>query len=326
MFRRRPHNEAKPLTGGWQEVISELLLLALAVITLWNASALFSDSLLHTDLMILTYMIHFGWAIARRVRLPLILTVFLNGSITFGVYCYLRYNSSASRLPEDVEVAGGFWDKFITDWEAIVTVLREEIVPLPLRTGFLLVAVILMFILSGLADWSSFRVRASSADGVVVYGCVFVAIMLFREGGQRALSAILFAVFGLAFVLMHRVFSNQKRAPIGIPVLLGTGAAVAAFVLSAGMAGGLALKPEGEPFRIDFSDFQGVQSEPEPPRKVLNPLVDIKSQIVNQGDEKLFTVLADSPQYWRITALDVFNGSAWSSSYTYNPALGKPGL
>ena len=323
MFRLRPANEAKPLTGGWQEVISELLLLGLAIITLWNASALFSESLLQADLMILTYLIHFGWAIARRVRLSLVWTILVNGAVTFGLYCYLRYNSAATRLPDDIQVSGGFWDKFTSDWEATVTVLREEIVPLPLRTGFLLVAVILVFILSGLADWSSFRVRASSADGVVVYGCIFVAIMLFREGGQRALSATLFAVFALAFVLLHRVFSNQKRAPIGIPVLLGTGTAVTVFVLTAGFVGGTALKPEGEPFRIDLSALQSVQTEPEPPRKVLNPLVDIKSQIVNQSDAKLFTVLADEPQYWRITALDAFNGSAWSSSYTYNPASGS---
>ena len=323
MFRRRPPNEAKPLTGGWPELVSELLLLGLAVITLWNASALFSESLLQADLMFLTYLIHFGWAVARRVRLPLLPTIIINGAVTFALYSYLRYNSSASRLHADDEVVGGFWDKFTADWDATIKVLNEEIVPLPLRTGFLLIVVILVFILSGLADWSSFRVRASSADGVVVYGCIFVAIMLFREGGQRALSAILFAVFALAFVLMHRVFSNQKRAPIGIPVLLGTGAVVAAFVLGAGMVGGLALKPEGEPFRIDLSEWQNVPAEPEPPRRVLNPLVEIKSQLVNQSDEKLFTVLTDEAQYWRITALDVFNGSSWSSSYTYNPASGN---
>jgi transglutaminase-like putative cysteine protease len=44
---------------------------------------------------------------------------------------------------------------------------------------------------------------------------------------------------------------------------------------------------------------------------VLSPLVDIRSRLVNLSSTELFTVAATEPNYWRATALTIFDGSTW---------------
>ncbi len=54
----------------------------------------------------------------------------------------------------------------------------------------------------------------------------------------------------------------------------------------------------------------------------VSPLVEIKPRLLNQSNVPLFKVTADQPAYWRLTSLDHFDGNAWSSQGTYNPASG----
>src|SRR5262249_6799062 len=60
-------------------------------------------------------------------------------------------------------------------------------------------------------------------------------------------------------------------------------------------------------------------------RQTISPLVDIQGRIANQSDIELFTVKASQPSYWRLTALDDFDGRIWSSARTYKDASGKLG-
>ena len=53
-------------------------------------------------------------------------------------------------------------------------------------------------------------------------------------------------------------------------------------------------------------------------RVELNPLVDIRPQLLSPRRTELFTVRATAPAYWRLTALDRFDGRRWSPS---RPAL-----
>jgi transglutaminase-like putative cysteine protease len=53
-------------------------------------------------------------------------------------------------------------------------------------------------------------------------------------------------------------------------------------------------------------------------RVELNPLVDIRPQLLGTQRTELFTVRATAPAYWRLTALDRFDGRRWSPS---RPAL-----
>lgn len=48
-------------------------------------------------------------------------------------------------------------------------------------------------------------------------------------------------------------------------------------------------------------------------RVALNPLVDIKPRLNRTPVTELFTVRSDIPTYWRVTALDTFNGFIWTA-------------
>lgn len=55
----------------------------------------------------------------------------------------------------------------------------------------------------------------------------------------------------------------------------------------------------------------------------VSPLVQIKPFLLQQSNVDLFKVTADQMAYWRLTALDRFDGTTWSSQGTYNPATGS---
>src|SRR5205085_1798794 len=57
-------------------------------------------------------------------------------------------------------------------------------------------------------------------------------------------------------------------------------------------------------------------------RTTISPLVDIRTRLVDLSDNELFSVQSNAPEYWRITALDKFDGKIWSSVGTYKPAGG----
>ena len=52
-------------------------------------------------------------------------------------------------------------------------------------------------------------------------------------------------------------------------------------------------------------------------RSTGSPLVDIKDRLHSQSQQEVFTVKTSQPAYWRMTALDDFNGTGWSLDDTY---------
>ena len=54
----------------------------------------------------------------------------------------------------------------------------------------------------------------------------------------------------------------------------------------------------------------------------VSPIVDLRSRLVDQSDTELFTVEASERAYWRLTALDRFDGRIWSSNQSFSSASG----
>ena len=65
---------------------------------------------------------------------------------------------------------------------------------------------------------------------------------------------------------------------------------------------------------------KGAARHPQPAdsgtRQTVSPLVDIRGRIVDRSDVEAFTVMADGKSYWRLTALDEFDGRIWTSKRT----------
>jgi transglutaminase-like putative cysteine protease len=61
----------------------------------------------------------------------------------------------------------------------------------------------------------------------------------------------------------------------------------------------------------------------DPTRVVVSPLVDIQTRLIDQADLELFAVRSPRPSYWRLMALDEFDGQIWGSSYGTDDAGGE---
>ena len=52
-------------------------------------------------------------------------------------------------------------------------------------------------------------------------------------------------------------------------------------------------------------------------------MVDLRTRIVEQPNVEVFTVRSEQRSYWRLTALDEFDGQIWKSSYGTDDADGE---
>ena len=315
-----PLGSASPLSQfkWWQEFIAELLLLCMTLATIVNVGRLFSESLWRVHIIAIAVLCHVLWSVTRRLRFPMPVAVILNFAIVAVVFAFLRYAGDSPRVAGEEPLTGNFASDIWADIQAASAVLQEESVPLPLNTGLLLFAVFAIFCLTAVADWSAFRLRSSSADASVSYGAIFIAVMLFGTGEDRAVAAFWFALTALAFVLAHRLFANPRRQKAGLPSLAAVGAVILAVALSAGVAGGLALRAEGEATTIDLSAFQRRNGNGS--IRIENPLVSVQSSLRDKTELEVFRVTSETPAYWRTSVLDLFNGTEWWASYDYKRA------
>lgn len=102
-------------------------------------------------------------------------------------------------------------------------------------------------------------------------------------------------------------------------------AIAAALALTALVAGALVLSP-GDDSNVIFAGQPDIDTvDPgaaDTPRIVLSPLVDLQTRLIDSADTEVFTVQSPIPEYWRLTALDVFDGRIWRSRGSFETASG----
>jgi len=227
--------------------------------------------------------------------------------------------------------------------------LRAAIVPAPATPELVLAVVVPLWIATAVADALARRRRAGL--GAVVPLCVFPVVVA-ALGSNRfrlpltfgfATAAALYAALDRLAALPPAEARPLRPAPTRRSLFLSGGGlsprrraprAPAAGPGGAGSlrrrAGGLAgpavavgvaalvlgpLVPGIGRAVVDVHTF-GVTLDVT--RAELNPLVDIRPQLLAARRTELFTVRATAPAYWRLTALDRFDGRLWTPS---RPAL-----
>lgn len=219
-------------------------------------------------------------------------------------------------------------------WEAVTTDLAdawarfgEVKAPTATTRGFVLGGVLGAWIVATTADAFAFRLRArfeAVAPSFTLF--VFVAILApGPAGGGRgrlaAASAYLAAILG--FLLVSEVarrsawipwFGHRGRA--GAVALLRRGGVLAVSAIVVAVVAGPNLPGASAPGTLGWRDDTGGDRS----RTTVSPLVDIRGRLVDQSNVELFTVAASTPAYWRLTSLETFDGTIWSSLSTYEPA------
>ena len=218
----------------------------------------------------------------------------------------------------------------LATWQAASVDLREAwgrfsevVAPARVTRGFLLGAVLGSWVSSFVADLFAFRAR-TRLEAVVPSFTVFLFGALLGSDRHRLAAALLYLGAVLAFVVLAEISAAPRARPWlsggrrpGERALLRSGVGMGALALVLAVVVGPQLPGAGAQGVLGVADGNGRKSGT---RVTLSPLVDIRGRLVGQSTVELFTVATETPTYWRITSLDRFDGTIWSSLSNYRPA------
>ncbi|MEY2453889.1 MAG: hypothetical protein QOD92_3463 [Acidimicrobiaceae bacterium] len=254
-----------------------------------------------------------GWSVAASGALSIVAL-----SVTVGLLLYP--DTTLLGLP-----TGETLDKARTDLADIWTQFQSVQAPTAVTTPFLLAAGLSLWWSAFVADWAAFRVWVPF-ESVVPAGTVFVFSSLFAAHRSQVVLSGLFLIAAMVFLLLHKVTRQQSNAgwvstdvQRGTNALLRVGAGLSALAVIAAMVVGPNL-PQAHSAAV-FAWRNGGAGPTA--RTTVSPLVNIEHRLVEQSNLELFTVRSDQRSYWRLTALDQFDGQIWKSDGSYESAEGR---
>ncbi len=321
---RSKRTRIRRLPASIYDALGELGLVLFTIAVIAGFSRLFIDSSYFVPIVASAVSAHVLAAAVRWARGGLLVSVLVS-VVGLFVSSALLYPPTTLVDPDrfvTTETLGGF----MTDLELAWDQFQQVSAPAEVTAPFLLMIAIVMWVVAFLADWAAFRLE-SPIEALIPGSAVFVFGALFAAEQSRLGSAVLFVGAALVFVLFHRLgeasvagaWLGAGAVTKGQAALLRSGLALLTVTLVVGVVTAPALPGYDEEPTWDISELD----EPEAPRVVLSPLVDIRASLVNQPDIEVFTVVADQRDYWRITSLDVFDGRIWRSRGSFESASGE---
>lgn len=295
-------------------LLAELALLGVSLATVVGYARLFADGAFLAPIAAAAVGGHVLAAVLRRRGLgPLSATAVHLAALPLFV-TWLRYRGTTARLLP----TGRTLDHVGNDLAAAWDIFLDVAAPVPSAPGFVVTAMVAAWVVALVSDSIAFRLHAT-VEALAPATGLFLFSSILAEREHRTVATVLFLAAVLAFVLTARVARADHRARWlatdagrGTRSLLTTGAGLAAVaVLAAVVVGPRLPGGDGDPL-VDLDGTSGGAD-----RVTLSPLVDIRSRLVDQDDVEAFRVEAASPSYWRLTALDRFDGQIWSSSGSY---------
>ncbi|MDY7101372.1 MAG: DUF3488 and transglutaminase-like domain-containing protein [Actinomycetota bacterium] len=304
---------------------AELSLIAVTLTCLVGFSRLFTDSSFIGPLAIMALTGHAIaiWARRRSWSLPLAASLAAVAFVLVGTWVFY-FHTTRIGLPTSTTV-----DTALDDLRAAWSVFEEERAPVDPLRGFLTTSALGFWMVAFLSDWSAFRLWAPF-EATTPAGGMFVLASLLGAEDDRIILTVLFLAALLGFLLLHRVARQeastgwiQGDAVRGSRALLRLGALLIVVALAAGVAFGPALPGAEADALVDWRGGRGGSGS----RVTLSPLVDIQTRLVQDSEVEAFrvTVDSDSPDpgdrraYWRLTALDHFDGGVWELERQFEP-------
>ncbi len=303
-------------TSGARLVIAEICLLGLSLVVALGFTRLFSTGGWQSSLVAATVAAHGCGAVMRRLHSPISLQV-VSVVITTGLIMAWTQASDTLRylLPtaETLEALRAAFDQALT-------LYPEARAPTEPVSGFILAAMVGLVIAATMADIAAFRL-GSEIQAILPAFTLFVFCSLLGSGQHQIRFAIAFTLVALTFVLVMRSFGSRfsstwlpNDAQRGPKAMMRTGGGLAVVVVALAAVVTPSLPGSGSEAMWTWrgSDGPGV-------RVVLSPLIDIRSRMVDQPSVVAFTVRAPEPSYWRMMALDSFDGNTFGMSGNYRP-------
>lgn len=294
-------------------LVAEVLLLLVSLAAAVLLQRLFVDGSYLTPLVFTTVVAHasliamrwFGFGVTTSAAISLI------GVALAIVATHYADTAIALLIP-----SGDTLTALQADLADAQFVFQDQQAPVPVATGFVVVASMAFWLFAFVSDWAAFRLFAPG-QALLPPLCVLIFVSLLGVADNRTTTTAMLVVAAVLFVLAHRA---AQRASEGLwlgngPMpaylaLLGAGALVAVVAAFAGVLGGPSVPGADAAPLVEIGEDGRQEANP---IEVTSPLVTIQSRLVDQSDDVLFTVETTQESYWRIAALDIFDGNLWRS-------------
>jgi transglutaminase-like putative cysteine protease len=209
--------------------------------------------------------------------------------------------------------------------------LRTAVVPVTAVGSSLLLALVALWVAGAISEWSARRLDASlGAIGPTLV--LFVAIAALGEGGRVGMTIVYGVAVTCYLVALHQSDMTERRSWFHATerrrsrVVQGGVIAGVAIVLLAALISPILPGSKSDPW-FDYRKL-GKDGGGGGLLKATTPIVSIQSKLLQNPDREVFTVdIGDNrPAYWRVIALDKYDGTLWTLEDTGESAeeLSRP--
>ncbi|HZI44175.1 MAG TPA: DUF3488 and transglutaminase-like domain-containing protein, partial [Ilumatobacter sp.] len=202
------------------------------------------------------------------------------------------------------------WDQLQLDIGIVRDQFQTAVAPVIYDIGWATLAGLAMVIVIVMADAFAFKAEARG-EALVPGGVLFIFIAALSRDRMRLGAAMLLVGTGILAVVALRnlhdrtrqveLSASRGRPSLAWPAAIGAAVAIA---LLAGVVGPRIPGADADPLYQTRGRGGGITS-------VGNPLVTIRSRLVNHGDFELFRMNSDTERYWRLTTLPEFDGDTF---------------
>jgi transglutaminase-like putative cysteine protease len=304
-------------------IASEVVLTALTLAAVIGFARLFENARFFGPAFIAAVGSHLVARIARRLGLDVGTAALVSLAIgTIALVWLVVPSTTTYGIPR-----GASWHALGHDLRVAWRAFGDVVAPTPSTPGFVASIVIATWVAAFLADTAAFRML-TTFEAVVPSLALFIFSSALGPDRHRVRYTVVYLVGVIGFVLVRTAtrraettswFAGRRGGGAGTIVQGGVGLAVAGIV--AGALVGPALPGATGSALLGWRDRtrDGPRS-----RITVSPLVDIRNRLIEEAETELFTVRTSfqKARYWRLTALDDFDGTIWKSSNSYRPASG----
>jgi transglutaminase-like putative cysteine protease len=300
--------------------LAEAGLLGVSLATVVGYGRLFEDASYLAPIALAAVVAQVLALVLRRIGVGAVLALAAELAILPLFLTWTRYGATTTHLLPTSVTLDHVGDDLSRAWDVFVDISA----PVPVEPGFVVAAMAAIWVAAVVADGLAFRLD-TTVEALAPTTGLFLFASILSGPEHRVASTALFLLAALGFTLAARVARADGSgrwlatdAGRGARALLAAGGTLAAVaILAAVVAGPILPGASGQPI-IDLAGHGGDDG-----RVTISPLVDIRSRLVEQSSLELFTVEAAAPAYWRLTALDDFDGRIWSSSGSYVGVEGR---
>jgi transglutaminase-like putative cysteine protease len=299
---------------------NEAALAFVTVAAIVGMHRLFEDGSYRGPLVAAALVAHATVAGLRRARVHLVPAALITAAAAVIFLTWTRFPDTSRWLLPTGDTLSQAGDDLQAAWKLFGKVKA----PAPVENGFLAASGAAVWLIVYVADWAAFRVNATF-EALLPATTLFVFAAALGGPGSPVAGAALFAGAALLFVLLQRTYNQERtsrwasrHSTQGRWSLLGTGALLTGLAVIAGAIAGPQFPGADSDALVAWRDI----NRDRPTRVVPSPMVSLRTRQVDQQQVELFTVTSTRPWYWRLTALEQFDGEMWKSAYSTDDASG----